>query len=313
MNRQYIIGSVIGCIIAMPLLAQVPALKLPALPPPGGAMANPANHDKPATAAPALTIELPGPDKIVASKEAPKALPNPTDLLPDGFLNNASAINPKKPPAPADKADTAQNAETQNGDAEAQAAENLADWDIGPPAPTEISKLPSPAWPDASAQDISEDEDEIDDIAVATGPVKSWQKKLAPARIYPKTRFNYKYVVLPKSIHKTQYGRFNPHLPLRRTRQDYDMEMLKAAATNDINGIRALLDSGSNVNQINAFGDSALIIALQNRALGTARLLLARGANPDHIGKNGRTPFFYARKLGAQDILRDLVHIKSTS
>lgn len=150
------------------------------------------------------------------------------------------------------------------------------------------------------------------DLDLLAGPdekkdLKSWETTLAPARVYPKTKFNYKRVVLPASIYRTQYNGQNRHLPKRLAREDLDKAFLIAVAKNDINGTRALINSGRNVNQMNAYGDSALIVAVRAGAYDTARLLLARGANPYFYGQGGKTAFHYARQQGNNDFAKMLL------
>ncbi len=137
--------------------------------------------------------------------------------------------------------------------------------------------------------------------------LKSWETTLAPSRTYPKTKFNYKRVVLPASIYRAQYNGPNRHLPKRLTRADLDKDFLKAVARNDINATRALLNSGRNVNQMNAYGDSALIVAVRAGAYDTARLLIARGANTHFYGQGGKTAFHYARQQGNNDLAKMLI------
>lgn len=137
--------------------------------------------------------------------------------------------------------------------------------------------------------------------------LKSWETTLAPSIIPPATKFNYKRVVLPATIYRAKYGVLNRHLPIRRTNEDLDLMFLRAVAKNDINSTRALLKTGRNVNQMNAYGDSALIVAVRSGAYDTARLLLARGANPHFYGQGGKTAFDYARQQGKTDFAKQLL------
>lgn len=346
MIRQFLTGLLAFSAAAPIAWAQVPPLPLPPLPAPGQALPNPELADNPATveAPPPLAFDLQGPEDIGLEPEPePKVLPNPTDLLPDTFLEQADV--------PQETATTASDADKDNGGEETATAatepatdteqdtgqEDKKTAEATPPAlpPAGLTLPPTGALPlpSQAASDInppppaavtrsrtgrrlppSRSRQSIFSSAPATAPLpklgqgehKTWQQPLAPARTYPKTNFNYRYVALPDSIYREKYDRFNQHLPKKQSSQTYDLALLRAAASNDINGVRALLNQGSNVNQINAYGDSALIIALKYGAVETARLLIARGANPDHIGQNGRNAFYYASRLRAPELVKAL-------
>ncbi len=249
--------------------------------------------------APALPPPLPGLKLPEPPKEEEKKIANPAELLPKELLDKADP--PPAVPAANEEADLAGDTlpppPMPFQDTAAQAAlygpTLPATEPFGPPTPEEFGSALSEAAKDGLPED--------------RGGSKTWHSTLAPSRTYPKTNFIYKRVVLPASIYRTAYAPQNAHLPIRRTRTDYDAMLMRAAARNDVAGVRALLNAGVNVNQRDGHGDSALIVAIRAGAKDTARLLLARGANPAFYGRNGKTPFGYARASGDQALAKMLV------
>jgi hypothetical protein len=125
----------------------------------------------------------------------------------------------------------------------------------------------------------------------AEGRAKTWQTKLKPVMQARTIKFNYRRQLLPSTIYKPIYDAENEHLPVAVVGEDYDRWFLESVANNDINATRALLDSGRDPNMVNAEGDTALVVALHYGAYDTARLLLARGANPMLAGMSGRNAY----------------------
>ena len=106
----------------------------------------------------------------------------------------------------------------------------------------------------------------------------TWETRLAPAIIPPRTNFNYKREVLPESIYATQYNHDNSHLPTRVTREDYQALLFNEVAKNNIDGTRALLNAGTGVDVTNSYGETPLMVARRSGAKDVAELLVARGA-----------------------------------
>jgi ankyrin repeat protein len=65
---------------------------------------------------------------------------------------------------------------------------------------------------------------------------------------------------------------------VRVTRQDYERELFQTVATNNLNGTRALLNAGTDINAKNHYGETPLQVARRAGAVDTANLLMARGA-----------------------------------
>ncbi len=116
------------------------------------------------------------------------------------------------------------------------------------------------------------------DVASAAPAHKSWQTRLSPTSKAYSTKFNYRRVQLPGSIFQAQYDRENRHLPTRITREDYVNLLFENAARNNIDGTRALINAGADMNALNARGETPLSVARRFGALDTAALLQARGA-----------------------------------
>lgn len=140
--------------------------------------------------------------------------------------------------------------------------------------------------------------------AKANEGLKSWEVPLKPARQYIKTRFNYRHVEMPANIYHAAHSPENQHLPIYRSDELLDSALLQAASNNNINGVRAALDRGGNIDKINRSGDTALILATKHGAVETARLLVARGANINHIGAGGKSAFFYASRARSPELVQ---------
>ncbi|MBN8543587.1 MAG: ankyrin repeat domain-containing protein [Alphaproteobacteria bacterium] len=135
----------------------------------------------------------------------------------------------------------------------------------------------------------------------------TWEDVLKPSYKPKETTFNYRRQVLPPTIYRDSYTNANRHLHVARSGQAYDNIFLLAVARNDVNAVRAMLANGRrDVNLTNAEGDSALIVALRHGALQTARLLLARGADPLMRGAGGLSPYDYAYYWGDTDLMAQL-------
>ncbi|PZP84490.1 MAG: hypothetical protein DI582_08625 [Azospirillum brasilense] len=109
--------------------------------------------------------------------------------------------------------------------------------------------------------------------------VRTWKTTLAPAIRPVKTNFNFRRQILPNEIYRSSYTPDNRHLPTARTREYYVQLLIGSVARNDLNGTRALLNTGISVNTTDGSGASLLSIARQYGARDTERLLIARGAN----------------------------------
>lgn len=104
-----------------------------------------------------------------------------------------------------------------------------------------------------------------------------------PVRRAPKPRFSkrfdYKIQRLPETIYRKQYRPENRHLPRAQYERDYDAATFAAAAANNLNGVRAMLEHGGrSIAMRDAGGRTLVDIAVQNRAHAVLRYLIARGA-----------------------------------
>jgi hypothetical protein len=114
-------------------------------------------------------------------------------------------------------------------------------------------------------------------VAVDKPREKTWLTKLAPTSFDRTTNFNYKRETLPEVLYNTSYNQQNRHLPLRRTRADYENWLFASVSRNDINATRALLNAGTNINAVSPLGETPLAFAQRVGAMDVAALLKARG------------------------------------
>jgi ankyrin repeat protein len=80
-------------------------------------------------------------------------------------------------------------------------------------------------------------------------------------------------------------------------------DLAELAAQGDIAGVTALLDAGADIDQRGAGGQTAAMAATYANNVELARLLFARGADPDIQDDILNTPFLYAGAEGYLEIL----------
>lgn len=91
-------------------------------------------------------------------------------------------------------------------------------------------------------------------------------------------RFNYKVQHLSPLLYRKQYSPQNRHLPVAQTRADYTLATFKAAATNNLNGLRAMLEyGGQSLDMRTPNGETLADVAARHGAQTTLRYLMARG------------------------------------
>lgn len=109
---------------------------------------------------------------------------------------------------------------------------------------------------------------------------------------------------LPEEIYKKHYDTYNRHLPTAYYEQEYDRLVFLTAMHDDINGLRAILDSGRSPNLRDENGDTPLLLAVKNNSVRAAKLLLNRNADARIKDKNGYTAPAIAGAIGNDAMLR---------
>ncbi|MBQ8479029.1 MAG: ankyrin repeat domain-containing protein [Akkermansia sp.] len=84
-------------------------------------------------------------------------------------------------------------------------------------------------------------------------------------------------------------------------------EIFRAVATDDVQELQRLIDSGANVNMVGKYGATPLWHAVERGYLDCVRLLLSAGATPDIADRNGVTVLQKAIKENRPDCLRELI------
>ena len=93
-------------------------------------------------------------------------------------------------------------------------------------------------------------------------------------------------------------------------------DLLSAIAVEDLETVKALLAKGTDVNtaagmashhQFDATGNNALMEAVRGRHSGIVRLLLERGANPNHADPDGELPLVVAGGSGNLEMVQALL------
>jgi len=108
--------------------------------------------------------------------------------------------------------------------------------------------------------------------------IEAPEEETRRVRRLPLDRFNYRKQRLPETIYKKEYESRNRHLPRARYPDDYDRAAFSAAAANNLDALRALVNAGRDINMRNAHGETLVMVATRHNAHDTLRYLLAKGA-----------------------------------
>lgn len=93
-----------------------------------------------------------------------------------------------------------------------------------------------------------------------------------------KRRFDYKNQTLSERIYRPAYTAENRHLPLAQTQASYDQATFAAAASNNLDGLRAMLEHGGRSRDMrNERGETLADVAYRFRAFDTLHYLTAIG------------------------------------
>lgn len=109
--------------------------------------------------------------------------------------------------------------------------------------------------------------------------IKPEPKKAARPAL-PLVRFNYKNQHLPATIYKKSYDAQNRHLPVAMYESDYDAATFLAVMKNDLNGLRAMINAGRDLEMRSPNGESLVAVAVRYGSHDALRYLLAKGADP---------------------------------
>lgn len=120
-------------------------------------------------------------------------------------------------------------------------------------------------------------------------------------------KINYDIHTPPRQLRDNFNTEGNKHLPPVYFKSEYVDIAFKAVETDDEEGLRGVLSDPSFLNYQNKDGDTILIHAVQNRAINTARILLAKKALVDVANNRKRTALQYASALGDTLMVRLLL------
>ena len=82
------------------------------------------------------------------------------------------------------------------------------------------------------------------------------------------------------------------------------MALFKACRDGEVDTVERLLDSGTNVNEQDNFGGTALMYASSHGHLDVVRLLLDSGANVNERDNDGWTALIFASDCGHTEVVR---------
>ena len=146
------------------------------------------------------------------------------------------------------------------------------------------------------------DKEEASDKEESDEDTKSKKHKKS-ANLNPKLAFIIKDR-LPEQVYKKYYDPYNRHLPTAYYEQEYDKLLFLTAAHNDVDGLRAMLDSGRSPNLKDANGDTVLLVAVKSNSVNAVKLLLNRNADARIKDRNGFTAQAIVNSIGNDAMVR---------
>lgn len=246
-------------------IPSLPASGLPSLKPTLPTLPN-------STAASAITTTLPALPKVGAGVGKAPEIQGSAEPITLNVKTEAQIIaENKKNEVPAPKAvPTLPDVEVDSRDEDLEPPKGLPAL----PLPgQQAAQLPLPPTTDAT-QTL-----DFSSVQHAAKPhVKTWKTSLAPTSTPPTTNFNYKRHLLSQVVYKKEYDKYNSHLPVLVTREDYANLLFNSVANDDLDATRALLNAGVSLKATNPYGETPLTLAKRLGATQVAALLEARGA-----------------------------------
>lgn len=135
------------------------------------------------------------------------------------------------------------------------------------------------------------------------------RKEKAPRNSWWEEEKPFNTMKYPDTIYRKDYEPRNEHLPKAYDQEDVERWIFATAARGDVNGLRALLNTGAEPDPRNMYGNTPLIQAVLNGRADTARLLLARSADPNAQNDLGLTALHIAAYKGLDDVAKVLLQM----
>ena len=281
------------------------------------------------------TVELPGSDKSIAPvMDVPPKLPditqdNPIELPknPPAKADSQAVEKPQLPTLGGDIALPAMPGVPQDEkfpvqpDLQPQALKMVdslfgkkEEGDVKTVTQIEPDKKADEAADLSTREDTAKEEDRNAGNKEITGSEDSQEKlkkkrKSRKVASYQGKGFAYRTQMLPDTIYMREYPRGNRSLPKAQYEQEWDRLMFVTASANNLNGLRALLNTGRTPDMRDNLGQTPLIVAIRYGARNTARLLLARGANPNAMDNAGNSAMHYAVSNNNYPMVRALIEM----
>lgn len=124
----------------------------------------------------------------------------------------------------------------------------------------------------------------------------------------------YNEVLASKSTAKPKRNKKLTHLVVKKDNAPKlsESDLLRAAEGNDLDTLVKCLDQGLNINCLDSFGWSPLMIAACAGALDSVKLLLRRNALIDICDRSGKSALELARRKGYKDIVFEIENYGKT-
>jgi ankyrin repeat protein len=125
------------------------------------------------------------------------------------------------------------------------------------------------------------------------------EEVLLETELYERPVYDHKTVKLSPNISKKTYSENNRHLPKVFYQSEYTSLLFEAVRSNDIQGIKSLIEKGANINaQEISNGYTPIMYAIKYNRLKALRSLIIHGADLQKVNLEGQTPLHIAINNG---------------
>ena len=125
------------------------------------------------------------------------------------------------------------------------------------------------------------------------------EEVMLDTELYNRPTYNHKNVILPPTISKKKYSENNRHLPKAFYQNEYTDLLFGAVKSDDIQGIKSLIQSGANINaQEIENGYTPVMYAIKYNKIKALRSLILNGADLQKTNLQGQTALHVATISG---------------
>jgi hypothetical protein len=297
-NKRWLLPVTFGAIAAAALVGflVLPGLMAPSNAPKPGTSPAPVSQPETATpeveqaSAPPLSEPVSPTPPSAPVQSSAAALPTSPPPVPQPLATTPVAQTPAAPPSPPARAPAP--------------APVIASSSAGPPPAQTLPRARVARQNAAALRSAPIARDRAETATQAARPAPPADPAPAPKILVPST--DTQVASTPPLPEATPTATQPAPPPPAAAASNPPDELWLASKSGDMSGLQAALAGNVDVNALNADGQTALILAIQNNHVDIVRALLARGANPNTPDSRGFTPLRAARARANLAILTAL-------